>query len=205
MKKNRLPATLDYAGIGPVTFVRSPRARRIGIRIRADGEIRVTIPMRGSFAQARKFVSEKQEWIAGHLAAARKRQKTATDLARAAAGLAPDAARKRITTRLEELAKRFSFTYNRVTFRHQKTRWGSCSAKNNLSLNLKLALLEDELLDLILVHELLHTEIKNHGPEFKQRMEELIPGAARLDRRLKDFSGLLRLPPEEAFPNREKF
>jgi predicted metal-dependent hydrolase len=82
-----------------------------------------------------------------------------------------------------------------VTLRNQKTRWGSCSAGNNLSLNLKLALLDDELLDLVLVHELLHTEIKNHGPEFKQKMAQLIPDAARLDRRLKEFSGLLRTPP----------
>jgi predicted metal-dependent hydrolase len=195
MKKNRLPLTLEYAGIGPVRFVRSPRARRINIRIRADGEIRVTLPAGAPLGRARKFVEEKREWIARHLAAARRRRETAASLARTGAGLDREKAAERILVRLAELADEFGFSYNRVTLRNQKTRWGSCSAGNNLSLNLKLALLDDELLDLVLVHELLHTEIKNHGPEFKQKMAQLIPDAARLDRRLKEFSGLLRTPP----------
>ncbi len=194
--KNELCLTVEEPGIGTVHLVRNRRAKRISIRIRADGEIRVTVPGRASFDQARNFVAGKREWIIRHLAAAREKKRLALNLAAAAAGsgLDPETAKTRILTRLEQLAENFGFTYNRVTIRTQKTRWGSCSANNNLSLNLKLALLDNELLDLVLVHELVHTEIKNHGPEFKRRLAKLVPGADRLDQKLKAYSGLLRIP-----------
>ncbi|MEA3348593.1 MAG: M48 family metallopeptidase, partial [Pseudomonadota bacterium] len=78
--------------------------------------------------------------------------------------------------------------------RNQKTRWGSCSAKNNISLNIKLALLPDQLRDLVLVHELIHTKIKNHGPNFWQKLEKIYPQARKLDQQVNNHSGLLRLP-----------
>jgi predicted metal-dependent hydrolase len=81
-----------------------------------------------------------------------------------------------------------------VTIRNQKTRWGSCSAKNNLSLNIKLALLPDELRDLILVHELVHTRIKNHGPDFWRELKSIYPDARKLDRQVNRLGGLLRIP-----------
>ncbi len=40
--------------------------------------------------------------------------------------------------RIKELADKFGFVYNKVTIRNQKTRWGSCSGKNNINLNMKL-------------------------------------------------------------------
>jgi predicted metal-dependent hydrolase len=66
--------------------------------------------------------------------------------------------------------------------------------KNNLSLNIKLALLPDELRDFILVHELVHTEIKNHGPDFWRKLESIYPEARQLDRQINRLGGLLRVP-----------
>ncbi|MFC2004633.1 M48 family metallopeptidase, partial [Chloroflexota bacterium] len=74
--------------------------------------------------------------------------------------------RNKLTDRLYHLAKEHGFTYNNVSIREQRTRWGSCSHKNNISLNLKLVLLPKELIDYVMLHELVHTRIHNHSKEF---------------------------------------
>jgi predicted metal-dependent hydrolase len=94
---------------------------------------------------------------------------------------------------LNQLAERYGFSFNRVFIRRQRTRWGSCSAANNISLNIKLTLLPDELRDFIIVHELVHTKVKNHGQKFWNRLEKIFPRARSLDRQLKSYSGLLFL------------
>ncbi len=75
--------------------------------------------------------------------------------------------------RLAELAKRYGFCYQRVFIKNHKSRWGSCSAVNNINLNLNLMRLPDDLIDYVLLHELVHTEIKDHSPRFWARVDEV--------------------------------
>ena len=55
---------------------------------------------------------------------------------------------------------------NRITFRKAKTRWGSCSSNNNLSLSVYLLALPLELIEHVIVHELAHIKEKNHSQKF---------------------------------------
>jgi predicted metal-dependent hydrolase len=75
--------------------------------------------------------------------------------------------------------------------RSQKTRWGSCSFNNNISLNVKLTRLPQELIDYVILHELAHTRIKNHGREFWKMLDGLIGDAKKLDRRLREYQPIL--------------
>lgn len=79
-------------------------------------------------------------------------------------------AKKLLPSRLKELAIQNQFHFNKITIRNNKRNWGSCSAKNNISLNLQMMKLPDELIDYILLHELVHTKIKNHGSEFWKKL-----------------------------------
>jgi predicted metal-dependent hydrolase len=45
--------------------------------------------------------------------------------------------------------------------------------------------LPDRLIDYILVHELVHTKIPNHGPLFKEKLKGHFPDAAELDKAIK--------------------
>ncbi len=91
--------------------------------------------------------------------------------------------------RLEKLAQKHGFRYNKVTVRNNKTNWGSCSSKNNISLNLQMMKLTDELIDYILLHELVHTEIKNHGEKFWKKLDMITENRAReLAREIKKHS-----------------
>ena len=92
-----------------------------------------------------------------------------------------------LPARLAELAKTLGYTFKKVTIKNNKTNWGSCSGKKNINLNLHLMRLEDRLIDFILVHELVHTVIPNHGPDFKARMLSHFPDMAELDKKIKKF------------------
>jgi len=84
-------------------------------------------------------------------------------------------ARNYLPDRLEELARRHQFIYRQVFIKNLKSRWGSCSAKNNINLNLQLMCLPDSLIDYIMLHELTHTKIKNHSAGFWRALENLMP------------------------------
>ena len=98
-----------------------------------------------------------------------------------------DEARRILCRRIGELAQLHNFAYNRVSIRKQKTRWGSCSTKNNINLNMNLLHLPPELIDYVLLHELVHTRVKNHSKDFWNELETVVPNARQVDRRLKDY------------------
>jgi len=100
-------------------------------------------------------------------------------------------ARKILVARLNELAEKHGFMYNKIFIRKQKTRWGSCSAKNNISLNVKLLLLPEKLMDFIILHELVHTRVKNHGKDFWAELLKIEPDGKALSLKIKENSMVL--------------
>lgn len=77
--------------------------------------------------------------------------------------------------RLRQLAAHYGFEYRSVQIKQLKGRWGSCDTRKNIVLNLFLMQLPWELIDYVLLHELTHTEIMRHGPEFWSAMERVLP------------------------------
>jgi len=98
-------------------------------------------------------------------------------------------AKQYLPGRLHELAQKHGFGYNRVTVRNNKSNWGSCSSSNNISLNLNLMKLPDYLIDYIILHELAHTEVKNHSADFYRVLDRVTGGRAReLAKEIKQYS-----------------
>lgn len=107
-------------------------------------------------------------------------------------------AQEYLPTRVEQLAAyarriepRYKWKTGAVTARKARTRWGSCAANNNISLNIALMLLPDRLIDYVILHELTHTVHKDHSSRFHALLDKLVHGAhADLRRELKNFSPL---------------
>jgi predicted metal-dependent hydrolase len=98
-------------------------------------------------------------------------------------------AKKYLPGRLAELAVKNGFLFGKVSVRNNTSNWGSCSGKNNISLNLHLMKLPDPLIDLILLHELVHTRVKNHGPEFWKMLNAVTGNQAKnLSKEVKKYS-----------------
>lgn len=90
--------------------------------------------------------------------------------------------------KLKELATKHNFNYGKVSIRNSKSRWGSCSGKNNISLSLRLMYLPEHLIDYVLLHELCHTKEKNHGPKFWQMLDSVCQGNSKMfSKELKKF------------------
>jgi predicted metal-dependent hydrolase len=64
---------------------------------------------------------------------------------------------------------------SRISFRRNKTRWGSCSSKNNLSFNTMLIQTPLTFIEYVVVHELAHIKYKNHSQNFWNLVEEILP------------------------------
>ncbi|MCH2535473.1 MAG: M48 family metallopeptidase [Bdellovibrionales bacterium] len=54
----------------------------------------------------------------------------------------------------------------KLSFRAQKTRWGSCSSLGHVSLNWKLILAPEFVIDYVVIHELAHLKHQNHSKRF---------------------------------------
>jgi len=86
-----------------------------------------------------------------------------------------DFAKQYLSLRIVQLAEQHGFEFNRLFIREQKTRWGSCSSRGNISLNWKLLKAPIAVSDYVILHELVHTEIMNHSAAFWQRVETFVP------------------------------
>ena len=186
--------TYEIDGIGPVHFERSKRAKHLNISVKPFGGVRVAIPRSFTFKMAEEVVQHKAEWIKKHQRRMlvleqehKERKKSLAQLPKLDEG----AARSQLVSRVEYLAGKHCFSYNRVFIRNQKTLWGSCSHNNNISLNLKLTELPEELRDYVIIHELVHTRIKSHCVRFWRELHRCVPDAKALDKRLGKYRLLL--------------
>ena len=89
--------------------------------------------------------------------------------------------------RLKELADKHGFKYQNVSIKNASTRWGSCSSANNINLNLHLMRLPEHLIDYVLLHELAHTVVKNHGEKFWLLLEQCYPNARKADKEMNKY------------------
>jgi predicted metal-dependent hydrolase len=177
----------EIDGIGSVLFEKSKRAKRLNITIRPFRGVRVAVPRRVSFAKAERFVHAKGDWIRKHLAKMKEEELQRQKIIEDSKSIDRAFAKQKLISRLDELAGKNGFRYNGIFIKNQKSRWGSCSGKNNINLNMKLATLPGELMDYVILHELVHTKVKNHGKKFWAELDKLVGDAKARDKELRKF------------------
>lgn len=84
-------------------------------------------------------------------------------------------AREIFTQRVAELARQFGFQYQKLRVTSARTRWGSCSSRGTISLNWRLVMAPPAIIDYVIVHELVHLEIRKHSTGFYARLGGLLP------------------------------
>lgn len=179
--------TVEIHGIGPVLFERSKRARHVNISVKPFRGVRVAVPDRVSFNKAEAFVRTKIDWIKKQSEKMKQYETEYNFTPGANDDIDKAKAKSILTGRLKYLAEKHGFTYNRAFIRNQRTRWGSCSRKNNISLNMKIVKLPDELVDYVILHELVHTHKKDHGKAFWTEMDKLVGDGKKMSSRLRSY------------------
>ena len=175
--------------LGPVQVSQTLRARRISIAVKPSGEIRLSFPVYVSARRALGFLDSKIEWIE----AARTRI-TAKNAGRTRYTPAQTEELRRMAKivlpqKVAQAAERFGFRYGRVTIRASRTKWGSCTSDNNISLSLWLMTLPEHLIDYVVIHELCHTVHHDHSAEFHALADRCLEGREKaLRRELRSYS-----------------
>ena len=82
-------------------------------------------------------------------------------------------------------AEQYNFKFSEVKITSARSRWGSCNNKKRIALSCYLLLLTENLIDMVIIHELCHTEQMNHGTKFYARLRAILPNLAELNKALK--------------------
>ena len=158
-----------------IEVIRS-RRKTLALQVLERGVV-VRAPFYVRDKQIRIFVESHLDWIEKQQrkleAAAARSQSTPlsdVDFSRLARE-----ARKDLTERTAYFAPQIGVSYGRISIRHQKTKWGSCSSKGNLNFNCLLMLAPADVRDYVVVHELCHRKQMNHSPAFWAEVERVLP------------------------------
>lgn len=162
-----------------IEIIKSNR-KTIAIEVRQDLRVIVRAPKRASNREIMKFVEQKQDWIAKHLAymqiryeetrRAKEKQFTDDDIRKM-----KDEAKRVIPDRVKYYAGIMGVTFGKITIKNQKTRWGSCSSKGNLDFNCLLMMTPDKVRDYVVIHVLCHLKQMNHSKMFWAEVEKVMP------------------------------
>jgi len=96
-----------------------------------------------------------------------------------------------IRDRLDYFNQHYGFSFDRVTMRDQKSRWGSCSKLGNLNFNWRLIMAPIEIIDYVVVHELCHTKEMNHSSRYWTLVAQTLPEHKKTRKWLKENHYLL--------------
>ena len=172
--------------------IQKKRIKNYHIYVKApDGSVLVTAPLRASEASIRNFIYERMDWIRKSREDVRNRADKRSEIRKylyTAGGRIEVSGkeysdkelsallRERIRLRLPAMEDLCEISCKSISIRRMKTRWGSCTTKTGaIRINLDLIHYPDSCLDYILLHELLHIRIPNHGPRFKALMTRYMP------------------------------
>ncbi|MFC1548483.1 M48 family metallopeptidase [Candidatus Omnitrophota bacterium] len=178
---------IDIDEVGPVLFERSKRSKNLNIFVRPDDGVRVAIPYGISFKEAEEEIRSNKEWVRKQLARMEKEAREYDPELDLEAYIDVGAAMEALARRVRELAEKHGYVYKKVLIRENRSQWGSCSAKNTISLNAKLMMLPEELRDYVIMHELAHTRHKSHGKGFWKELDRYFGDAKAVDARLRKY------------------
>jgi predicted metal-dependent hydrolase len=91
--------------------------------------------------------------------------------------------------RVREWADRLSVTIRSLSVRPMQNKWASCSIAGNLNFNSDLLSLDAQVADYVIVHELLHFSVPNHGKLWKSLMRVHLGDYEHLEARLRRTLG----------------
>ena len=158
--------------------------KTLAVKITADGNVFVYAPIGASMNRIEGFIKDKSAWIEKHRTEICRNNTEPKFTKAEIVGFKKDLI-KILTEKLPSLAETVGVTYGRVTVKSQKTVWGSCSVKGNLSFNCLLFLIPENLAEYVIIHELCHLKFMNHSERFWAEVRRYYPDYKNARKNLK--------------------
>lgn len=173
-------------------IIRSKR-KSLGLEMNAEG-LFVRAPLQATDSQINAFILQNKSWIEKNIEKVEEQQKQLKDIVPLTENDIQELAEKAvkiIPEKVKYYATKIGVTYNRITIRNQRSKWGSCSAKGNLNFNCLLMLMPNEVVDSVIVHELCHRKEMNHSDKFYAEVLKVFPNYWNCDKWLKENGDLI--------------
>ena len=154
-------------------LIRSDR-RTVAVEITRDGRVLVRAPRQLPQTAIDGFLLRHEAWIIRQV---EKRRADPPPPEPTAAEIAALKARARavLPEKVDLWARRMGVTPTGVKITTARKRYGSCSGRNSLCFSCFLMNCPEEAVDLVVVHELCHIRVKNHGPAFYALLARYLP------------------------------
>ncbi len=147
------------------------RRRTLALQVLPDGGVVVRCPKGFPRSRVAAFVESKRSWLERQLVRLPREEK----LSAAALENLRKQAQQDLSRRAALFWEKMGISYGRITVRSQRTRWGSCTGRGNLSFNCLLMLAPEGVRDYVVVHELCHRRQMNHSKAFWAEVEGALP------------------------------
>ncbi|HIT48284.1 MAG TPA: DUF45 domain-containing protein [Candidatus Coprenecus stercoripullorum] len=186
----------DMFPAGTLRLVRKKGIRHIRLSVSLKKGITLSCPWHMPESDAISFAESRKEWIVRTIARQEKELKKAMESGKCIESLPGKKEtaelRRKAAGQLLPLicraASEHGFRYGKVSFRNNRSNWGSCSSKGNININIKTVLLPEHLQEYIILHELCHLKYLNHGKRFHALLDRLCSGReAELSKELKEW------------------
>ena len=150
------------------------RRRSLALVITAEAKLVVRAPRRLPEKDIYIFIEQKRSWIEKKIAEVSTRPKP-KQLSGNEQKSYYQLAKKVIPERVKYYSDLTGLKPKAVKISRARKRWGSCGAKGTINVSWRLALVPQEVMDYVVVHELAHLVERNHGKRFWQRVAEISP------------------------------
>jgi predicted metal-dependent hydrolase len=178
---------MDIPNVSSTYIIKKKRSKHLKLYLEKDSRLRVSIPYWLSFVKAIGILNKNVTWVNKSVARMKKDIIKQSEAISHLPKMSYDDAKNKLIRSVEVISRKYGFKYNKVSVKRMRSRWGSCSSLNNISLNVMLAVLPQELMEYVIIHELAHTQIKDHSIYFWARMDELLSDPRSLDRQMKKY------------------
>lgn len=170
---------INHCGImNDYNLIRS-RRKTLSLYVDENAQLTVRAPFHLGQKYIKKFIKEKENWIMKQTSKMKKRienrnrykelidEKTLKNIKKRA--------KDKLYNRLSELSEKYDYPFVKMRLSGAKSRWGSCSHKNTISLNWKVMFAPPRVIDYLIIHELVHTKHKNHQSDFWKAVAQIHP------------------------------
>ncbi len=148
--------------------------KTLAMEIKSDGTLLVRAPYFVSKRRIEKILDSKSRWIHNTIAKMQQKEKPRF-LSKEEAKTLQRIANASFLPRLSYFSEKFDLPFEKLTVTSARTRFGSCSPKNYISLSYFLATYPQEAIDYVMLHELCHTKEHNHSAKFYHLLNGFMP------------------------------
>ena len=179
MRKNLVRVTLNIMQ-NPEIHIKKSLRKSLSMRFDAHWVLQVNAPLFVTKKQIQDFINKNTSWIEKQKNLSKQKMLSESEIEEL-----KQKAKAYIPERVEYLAAKYGFEYEKIRITSARTRWGSCSSRKTLSFSCRLMQYRVECIDYVIIHELCHLRQMNHSSRFWQEVETIMPEYKKWERILK--------------------